>query len=81
MLFLLGSIIIKTVKSKSFFVSKWWLYINKKKNYIFQRFFELKLLNGCRFEIKKAFDLKIFMMIDPNKKNINPEFYKILPIR
>jgi hypothetical protein len=41
-----------------------------KKNYLFQTYFELKLLNGCHFEIKKAFDLKMFMMIDPNKNNI-----------
>jgi hypothetical protein len=40
-----------------------------------------KFLNGCHFEIKKAFDLKICMMIDPKKSNIQPEFYKILSIR
>jgi hypothetical protein len=28
-----------------------------------------------------GFDLKIFMMIDANKNNIQPEFYKILPVR
>jgi hypothetical protein len=31
--------------------------------------------------MKKAIDLKIFMMIDPNKNNTQPEFYKILSIR
>jgi hypothetical protein len=72
MLFLLGSIVIKIFKTKSFFVSKWRPFINLK-NYLFQRYFELKCLNGCHFEMKEAFDLKIFMMIDPNKNNIQPE--------
>jgi hypothetical protein len=31
--------------------------------------------------MEKDFDLKICMMIDPNKNNIQPEFYKILSIR
>jgi hypothetical protein len=80
MLFLLGSIIIKNFKSKSFFVSKWRLFLNKK-SYLFQTYFELKFLNCCHFEMKKAFDLKIFMMIDLNKDNTQPEFCKVLLIR
>jgi hypothetical protein len=27
--------------------------------------------------MKKGLDLKMFMMIDPNKNNIQPEFYMI----
>jgi hypothetical protein len=76
MLILQGSIIITIFKSKYFFVSKWWRFRNWIKLPVSETF-ELKFLNGCHFEMKNVFDLKIFMMIDPNKNNIQPEVYKI----
>jgi hypothetical protein len=32
---------------------------------------------AAKFEMKKCFNLRAFMLIDPNKNNIQLKFYKI----
>jgi hypothetical protein len=82
MLFLLGSIIVKMFNSKSFFVSKWQPFKSVIKLPVSEIFW-VKIgwvKNGCYFEMKKSFDVKILIMIELNKNNIQPEIYNILSV-
>jgi hypothetical protein len=48
------------------------------EKFLLKIYLKLKVLsnfsNGCYFEMKKGFDLKFFMAMDPNKNNIHPTF-------